>query len=111
MFRDIRVGAMHYLLFLGSTVLLIGNTNAVTGGLLQAVVSWPFDGALWAILNGIQNVIAVGALLGAAYAFERRLYSRPSRLEPRADGSDHPGDDHARGVHRIRGPDVRGSAL
>ncbi len=80
MFRDIRVGAMHYLLFLGSTVLLIGNTNAVTGGLLQAVVSWPLDGALWAILNGIQNVIAVGALLGAAYAFERRLYSRPSRL-------------------------------
>jgi Fe-S oxidoreductase len=80
MFRELRVGAMHYLLFLGSTILLIGNTNAVTGGLLQAVVSWPLDGILWTILVGVQNAVAIGALLGAAYAFERRLVSRPSRL-------------------------------
>ena len=81
MFRDIRAGAMHYLLFLGSTVLLIGNINAVTGGLVQAIVGWPFDGVIWAFLNGVQNAVAIGALLAAAYAFERRLISRPPRLK------------------------------
>jgi Fe-S oxidoreductase/nitrate reductase gamma subunit len=80
MFRQLRVGVMHYLLFLGSTILLIGNANVVTGGLLQAVVSWPLNGFVWAFLAGVQNAVAVGALLGAAYAFERRLISRPSRL-------------------------------
>ena len=80
MFRDLRVGTMHYLLFLGSTILLIGNANAVTGGLLEGVVGWPFGGLLWQILVGVQNAVAIGALLGAAYAFERRLISRPSRL-------------------------------
>ncbi len=80
MFRQVRVGVMHYLLFLGSTVLLIGNSNVVTGGLVQAVASWPLDGAIWAFLNGIQNAVAIGALLAAAYAFERRLVSKPARL-------------------------------
>ncbi|HEX9044805.1 MAG TPA: hypothetical protein VF802_07250, partial [Candidatus Limnocylindrales bacterium] len=80
MFRDARAGVMHYLLFLGSTLLLIGNSNFVTGGLFQAVVSWPFDGALWAVVNAIMNTVAVGALLAAAYAYERRLISKPARL-------------------------------
>ncbi len=80
MFRELRVGAMHYLLFLGSTVLLIGNANAVTGGLLEAVVGWPFDGLIWTFLVGVQNVVAVGALAAAAYAFYRRLVSKPARI-------------------------------
>jgi Fe-S oxidoreductase len=80
MFRDLRAGVMHYLLFLGSTVLLIGNANVVTGGMLQAVVGFPFDGLFWAFLAGVQNAVAIGALLAAAYAFERRLISRPPRL-------------------------------
>jgi Fe-S oxidoreductase len=80
MFRDSRAGVMHYALFLGSTILLIGNINVVTAGLLEAIVGWPLDGAFWTILVAIQNLVAIGALLGVAYAFERRLISRPPRL-------------------------------
>ena len=80
MFREGRVGAMHLGLFLGSTILLIGNANAVTGGLLQAVVSWPLDGILWTLLIALQNIVAVGALVAVTYAFYRRLVSRPTRL-------------------------------
>jgi Fe-S oxidoreductase len=80
MFRDRRVGVMHIGLFLGSTILLIGNANAVTGGLLQAVVSWPLDGALWTLLIGVQNAVALAAFAAVIYAFERRLISRPARL-------------------------------
>jgi Fe-S oxidoreductase len=80
MFREGRVGVMHIGLFLGSTILLLGNANAVTGGLLQAVVGWPLDGILWTLLVAIQNVVAVGALLAVTYAFYRRLVSRPTRL-------------------------------
>ncbi len=80
MFRDARAGIMHYALFLGSTILLIGNINVVTGGLLEAVVGWPANGAIWTFLVALQNAVAIGALLGAAYAFERRLISKPPRL-------------------------------
>jgi len=80
MFREPRVGAMHYLLFLGSTLLLIGNINIVTGGLAQAILGWPLDGAIWAALLAIQNVLAVAVFVGVAYFFARRLVVRPSRL-------------------------------
>jgi Fe-S oxidoreductase len=80
MFRDVPVGVMHYVIFLGSTLLLTGNINIVTGGLFQAVVGWPLDGVLWHALTALQNVIAVLVLLAVAYAFERRLISRPARL-------------------------------
>ncbi len=80
MFRDPRAGVMHYALFLGSTILLIGNINAVTGGIPQAVVGWPLDGILWTALVAIQNAVAIAALIGVAWAFERRLVSRPPRL-------------------------------
>jgi Fe-S oxidoreductase len=80
MFRWTRAGALHYILFLGSTLLLIGNANMVTGGLLQAVVSWPFGGILWTLAVAIQNTIAVGVLLVLGYFFKRRLVDRPERL-------------------------------
>src|SRR5487761_2538578 len=35
MYRESRVGVMHLGLFLGSTILLIGNSNFVTGGLFE----------------------------------------------------------------------------
>jgi hypothetical protein len=60
MFRERRVGAFHYLLFLGSTILLIGNINVVTGGLPQAILSWPADGVLWALALAVQNLVAIG---------------------------------------------------
>ncbi len=80
MFREPRVGLMHLVLFLGSTILLIANINIVTGGLPQAVLGWPLDGALWAFLTGIQNLLAVLVVGAVAYAAFRRLVTRPPRL-------------------------------
>jgi Fe-S oxidoreductase len=81
MFRDLRVGVMHYTLFLGSTLLLIGNINIVTGGLLQAVTAWPLDGQIWTFLVAVQNLVAFGVLFAAVpYFVVRRLVIRPSRL-------------------------------
>ena len=80
MYRESRVGVMHLGLFLGSIILLIGNMNFVTGGLFAAVVGFPFDGLFWHLLVAVQQVVAVAALLGAAYAAYRRLVSRPTRL-------------------------------
>jgi Fe-S oxidoreductase len=80
MFREQRVGAFHYLLFLGSTILLIGNINVVTGGLPQAILSWPADGVLWALALAVQNLVAIGVYIALIYMFKRRLIDRPSRL-------------------------------
>lgn len=80
MFREPVVGAMHYGLFLGSTILLIGNINFVTGGLPELVLGYPLDGAVWAFLLGLQNVMAVIALGACAYAAYRRIVVRPARL-------------------------------
>ncbi len=80
MFRWTRAGVIHYVVFLGSTILLTANINIVTGGLLQAVVSWPLGGAIWTFLVGLQNVIAVGVLAALVYLFYRRLVLRPTRL-------------------------------
>jgi Fe-S oxidoreductase len=80
MFRERRVGAFHYLLFLGSTILLIGNINVVTGGLPQAILSWPADGVLWALALAVQNLVAIGVYVALIYMFKRRLIDRPSRL-------------------------------
>ena len=55
MFRETRVGVMHYVVFLGSTLLLIGNVNIVTGGLVQAVAGWPLGGAIWTLLVAVHD--------------------------------------------------------
>jgi len=80
MFREGRVGLMHLGLFLGSTTLLLGNSNIVTGGLVERVVGYPFGGFFWTALVAVQNLTAVAALAAAAYAFYRRLISKPTRL-------------------------------
>ena len=48
MFRDLRAGLLHAGIFWGFVLLTIGTANIVTGGLVQAIISIPFDGALWA---------------------------------------------------------------
>src|SRR5262249_6932263 len=40
----------------------------------------PFDGALWTLVSAMQNVVAVIVLIAIAWAFERRLISKPRRL-------------------------------
>jgi Fe-S oxidoreductase len=80
MFKDWRAGLMHAGIFWGFVLLTIGTANIVTGGVIQAVVSIPFGGLLWAAISAMQNVVAVIVLVSIGWAFERRLISRPRRL-------------------------------
>ncbi|MFP5342112.1 MAG: heterodisulfide reductase-related iron-sulfur binding cluster [Candidatus Limnocylindria bacterium] len=88
MFRWAWAGTAHYAFFLGSTLLLTANIDIVTGGLLRAVVSLPFDGSIWTALVAIQNVLAVTVLLMLGYMFYRRLVIRPARLSLDRTGLD-----------------------
>jgi len=80
MFKDPRAGLMHAGIFWGFVFLTIGTANIVTGGLIQAILSIPLDGALWTLVGALQNVVAVMVLGAIAWAFERRFVSRPPRL-------------------------------
>lgn len=80
MFRDLRAGFMHAGIFWGFVLLTVGTANIVTGGLVQAIVSWPLDGALWTAVTALQNVVAVVVIGAVGWAFERRFISRPVRL-------------------------------
>src|SRR5215212_2276403 len=80
MFKDWRAGLMHAGIFWGFVLLTIGTANIVTGGVIQAVLSVPFDGVLWAAISAMQNVVAVIVIGSILWAFERRLISRPRRL-------------------------------
>src|SRR5687768_14244300 len=59
MFKDPRAAILHHGIFWGFVLLTVGTANIVTGGLVQAVLSWPFDGLLWAATLAMQNVVAV----------------------------------------------------
>ena len=50
---------IHDGIFWGFVLLTIGTANIVTGGIIQAVLSCPFDGMLWALISALQNVVAV----------------------------------------------------
>src|SRR6476659_3889364 len=80
MFKDWRAGLMHAGIFWGFVLLTIGTANIVTGGLIETVLSWPLDGAIWAAISVMQNVVAVIVLVSIAWAFWRRLVSKPKRL-------------------------------
>ena len=80
MFKDPRAGLMHAGIFWGFVLLTVGTANSVTGGVIQYVLSAPLDGAIWAVVEAMQNVVAVIVLASIGWAFERRLISRPRRL-------------------------------
>jgi Fe-S oxidoreductase len=80
MFKDWRAGLMHAGIFWGFVLLTIGTANIVTGGVIQAILSIPLDGAIWAAISAMQNVVAVIVLVSIGWAFERRLISKPRRL-------------------------------
>ena len=86
MFKDPRAGLMHIGIFWGFVLLTIGTANAVTGGIIQTVLSIPFDGLIWAAISAMQNVVAVVVLGAILWAFERRLISKPERLTYSRDG-------------------------
>ncbi len=80
MFKDVRAALLHWGIFWGFVLLTAGTANIVTGGLVQAVISIPFDGILWAAVLGMQNVVALIVVFSVLWAFERRFISRPQRL-------------------------------
>ncbi len=80
MFKDRRAGLMHAGIFWGFVLLTIGTANIVSGGLVQAILSWPLGGLLWSLVSGLQNVVAVIVLVSIAYAYVRRLVTKPARL-------------------------------
>src|SRR5215213_6792540 len=81
MFKDPRAAILHLGIFWGFILLTVGTANIVTGGLPQAVISWPFGGVLWAATLAMQNVVAVIVLLSVGWALWRRLVTkRPVRL-------------------------------
>jgi Fe-S oxidoreductase len=80
MFKDVRAGLMHAGIFWGFVLLTIGTVNIVTGGVVETVLSAPFDGALWAAISALQNVAAVIVLVSIAWAYWRRLVTKPRRL-------------------------------
>jgi len=80
MFKDPRAGLMHAGIFWGFVLLTIGTANIVTGGLIQAILSIPFDGMLWTLISAMQNVVAVIVLVCIGWAFLRRLVTKPARL-------------------------------
>src|SRR5262245_20429091 len=85
MFRDWRAGLLHAGIFWGFVLLTIGTANIVTGGLIETVLSIPFDGAIWTAVSALQNVVAVIVLVSIAWAFWRRLVTKPKRLTFNSD--------------------------
>ncbi len=85
MFKDPRAGLMHAGIFWGFVLLTVGTANVVTGGLVQAVISLPLDGLLWAAVNAMQNVVALVVLGAVGWALLRRLVTKPKRLTLNTD--------------------------
>ena len=80
MFKDWRAGLMHAGIFWGFVLLTIGTANIVTGGIIEQILSIPFDGLLWTLVSAMQNVVAVIVLVSIGWAFFRRLITKPRRL-------------------------------
>jgi Fe-S oxidoreductase len=80
MFKDPRAGLMHAGIFWGFVLLTIGTADIVTGGVIQTVLSVPFDGAIWAAISAMQNVAALVVVVSIGWAYIRRLVIRPARL-------------------------------
>ena len=96
MFKDPRAGLMHAGIFWGFVLLTIGTVNIVTGGLIEQVLSIPFDGLLWTLISAMQNVVAVIVLavdrVGVRPA--ARHQAEAAHVQPRRP--DHPVDDRRR---------------
>jgi Fe-S oxidoreductase len=80
MFKDPRAGLMHAGIFWGFVLLTVGTADIVTGGVIQAVLTAPLDGAIWVVISAMQNVVALVVLGSIGWAYLRRLVIKPARL-------------------------------
>ena len=72
---------MHSGIFWGFVLLTIGTANIVTGGLIQAVLSIPFDGAaVDAHQRRCRTSSRSSCSASIGWAFYRRLVTKPTRL-------------------------------
>src|SRR5574338_152112 len=78
--QDPAPGLMHAAIFWGFLSLLVTTGNYFTNGLVEAILSWPFGGVLWAIAVALANLFIGLVLLGVLYAVYRRVVERPARL-------------------------------
>ena len=68
---------MHAGIFWGFILLTIGTANIVTGGLIEAVVSIPFNGLLWTLVNAHAERRGGDRPVAIAVAYYRRLVVNP----------------------------------
>ena len=80
MFQDPRAAILHLAIFWGFVLLTIEPANIVTGGLIEVVLSAPFDGGIWTAISALQDVVALITIAAVGWALYRRLVSRPERL-------------------------------
>src|SRR3954452_19532400 len=80
MFKDWRAGLMHAGIFAGFVLLTIGTANLVTRGVIEQILSIPFDGLIWTVISAMQNTVAVIVLVSIGWAYVRRLITKPRRL-------------------------------
>ena len=84
---------MHAGIFWGFVLLTIGTANIVTGGLVQAVISWPLDGRCGRASRRCRTSSRSSSSWRSSRRSYRRLVSRPRRLTLHPRRADHPGDD------------------
>jgi Fe-S oxidoreductase len=81
--REWRPGVMHTVIFLGFVSLLVRKVQLVIIGFDPL---FAFTGPLGDAFTLWKDLVEVGVLLAVAYAFYRRLVSKPARLEPNREG-------------------------
>jgi Fe-S oxidoreductase len=81
--REWRPGVMHTMIFLGFVSLLVRKVQLVIIGFDPL---FAFTGPLGDAFTLWKDLVEVGVLLAVAYAFYRRLVSKPARLEPNREG-------------------------
>ena len=77
---DLGPGLTHAFIFWGFVVLLATTGNYLTNGLVEAIVGWPFGGALWNITIAFANLFVGLVLAAVMYYVIRRTITRPTRL-------------------------------
>ena len=80
MFKDWPAGLMHAGIFWGFVLLTIGTANIVTGGLVEQILSIPFDGVLWEDQRDAEHRRGHRPRLHRLGILVRRLITKPRRL-------------------------------
>ena len=81
--REWKPGVMHTVIFLGFVSLLVRKVQLIVIGFDE---QHALTGPLGDLFTVWKDLVEVGVLLAVAYAFYRRLWLKPARLEPNREG-------------------------